>query len=206
MIIITCNYLMTELWATLMKPPRNQRETTSVSEHNLEGTANQQLGSRLSTPFLRGTVPRCRRCLSASAFLHTFRPSPRCSAAPHNDVVDGDEDQLHCVANEAHDGEANGTSDGNLLEPWRLWTLVGSCGLWLRMIDHFKKFKQLDSLRLLNRLNRGQWILSLRHPLKPQECSMEGVAPPWSMKSVDAPLETSGRLRHLQSPTTSKVD
>ena len=82
MIIITCNYLMTELWATLMKPPRNQRETKSVSEHNLEWTANQQLGSRLSTPFLRGTVPRCRRCLSASAFLHTFRPPAVLSCPP----------------------------------------------------------------------------------------------------------------------------
>ena len=71
---------------------------------------------------------------------YTFRL--RHSTAPHDDVVDGDEDQLHRVANEAHDGETNGTSNGNLLEPRRWWSLKGdSCGLWLRMIDHSKMDK-----------------------------------------------------------------
>ena len=40
----------------------------------------------------------------------------RHSAAAHNDVVDGDEDQLHGVSNEAHDGETNGTGHRDLLE------------------------------------------------------------------------------------------
>ena len=42
--------------------------------------------------------------------------SARHSAAAHNDVVDGDEDQLHGVSNEAHDGETNGTGHRDLLE------------------------------------------------------------------------------------------
>ena len=38
------------------------------------------------------------------------------SAAAHDDVVDRDEDQLHGVSNEAHDGETNGTGHRDLLE------------------------------------------------------------------------------------------
>ena len=111
----------------------NTYEATKKSERNkisfgAQLGMNSQSAARLTA--LNAISPR-DGAVAVSQLLHssTLFDRPRCSAAPHNDVVDGDEDQLHCVANEAHDGEANGTSDGNLLEPWRLWTLVGSCGL-----------------------------------------------------------------------------
>eukprot|EP00444_Apocalathium_aciculiferum_P027160 CAMPEP_0183430772 /NCGR_PEP_ID=MMETSP0370-20130417/53172_1 /TAXON_ID=268820 /ORGANISM="Peridinium aciculiferum, Strain PAER-2" /LENGTH=73 /DNA_ID=CAMNT_0025616237 /DNA_START=87 /DNA_END=305 /DNA_ORIENTATION=+ len=42
------------------------------------------------------------------------------SGAANDDVVDGDEDQLDRVSNEAHDGEADRTSHGNFLELLRI--------------------------------------------------------------------------------------
>eukprot|EP00416_Gambierdiscus_australes_P036266 CAMPEP_0171094022 /NCGR_PEP_ID=MMETSP0766_2-20121228/39613_1 /TAXON_ID=439317 /ORGANISM="Gambierdiscus australes, Strain CAWD 149" /LENGTH=107 /DNA_ID=CAMNT_0011552557 /DNA_START=90 /DNA_END=414 /DNA_ORIENTATION=- len=38
------------------------------------------------------------------------------SGATNNDVVDGNEDELHSITNEAHDGKADGTSHCDLLE------------------------------------------------------------------------------------------
>ena len=37
----------------------------------------------------------------------------------HDDVVDGDVDELDKEADEAHDGEADGGRDGDLLEFWK---------------------------------------------------------------------------------------
>eukprot|EP00386_Alphamonas_edax_P006235 GDKI01020267.1.p1 GENE.GDKI01020267.1~~GDKI01020267.1.p1 ORF type:complete len:122 (+),score=4.21 GDKI01020267.1:82-447(+) len=38
------------------------------------------------------------------------------SLSAHKDLIDGDEDELDGVANHAHDSEANGAGDSNLLE------------------------------------------------------------------------------------------
>ena len=38
---------------------------------------------------------------------------------PDDDVVDGDVDELDKEADEAHDGEADGGRDGDLLELWK---------------------------------------------------------------------------------------
>merc|ERR1719310_1296032 len=68
--------------------------------------------------------------MSADALLQAQPPtysenicafSRRCLLATDDDVVDWDEDELHGVANEAHDAETDGASSSDLLELLRIW-------------------------------------------------------------------------------------